>query len=157
MQQYKDQHLFDDRLKLSANIMERFPDRIPVICEPRDEEKISLDKKKFLCPRDFKMGHFVITLRKRLKGKLRASEALYIFSNNVALPNNLSMEEIYESHKDPDGLLYFTFDKENTFGSLLEKAIAYGDEREEETGEAEYEKVQRVEERFEGLHDLRHV
>jgi GABA(A) receptor-associated protein len=118
MQQYKDKHLFDDRLKLSSNIMERYPDRIPVICEPKDNDKITLDKKKFLCPRDFKMGHFLITLRKRLKEKLRSSEALYIFSNNTALPNNLTMEEIYEKCKDEDGLLYFTFDKENTFGSF---------------------------------------
>lgn len=116
MQQYKETHLFDDRLRLSANIMERYPDRIPVICESKDPGKVSLDKKKFLCPRDYKMGHFVLTLRKRLQQNVKASEAIYVFSKNATLPNSLTMEEIYERHKDEDGLLYFVFDKENTFG-----------------------------------------
>lgn len=96
--------------------MKRYPDRIPVICESKDPEKITLDKKKFLCPKNFKMGHFVLTLRKRLRSEVKPSEAIYVFSKNVTLPNNMTMEEIYDNYKDDDGLLYFIFDKENTFG-----------------------------------------
>lgn len=116
MHDYKVKYAFDDRLQVSGKILERYSDRVPVICEPRDREKLKLDKTKFLCPRDYKMGHFVLTLRRRLQQEVNSSDAIYIFSNGQILPNSMTMGEIYEKHKDSDGLLYFVFDKESTFG-----------------------------------------
>ena len=115
METFQNRVLFDDRVKLSREITERYPDRVPIICEPKTGSEMTIDKVKFLAPKDFKMGHFLITLRNRVS-QIRSSDAIYVFCNNVCAPSNETLGEIYEKNKDEDGLLYFRFDKESTFG-----------------------------------------
>ena len=105
----------DERSRISAEIIARYPDRVPIICEPKKGSEMTIDKVKFLAPRDYKMGHFLITLRNRV-GNVRSSDALYVFCNDVVAPAGKTVGEIYEDRKDKDGLLYFVFDKESTFG-----------------------------------------
>lgn len=104
-----------ERLKIANEIRSRYPDRIPIICEPKPGSDITIDKVKFLAPRDFKMGHFMITLRNRIRN-LNSSDALYVFCNDSLAPTGKTIGDIYESKKSDDGLLYFVFDKESTFG-----------------------------------------
>lgn len=115
MEAFQDRTLFDDRVKLSQEIRDRYPDRVPVICEPKKGSEMRIDKVKFLAPKDFKMGHFMVTLRNRVS-KVKASDALYVFCENVCPPSDQTLGELYERFKSDDGLLYFQFDKESTFG-----------------------------------------
>lgn len=115
METFQERILFDDRVKLSSEIMQRYPDRIPIICQPKQGSEMTIDKVKFLAPKDFKMGHFMVTLRNRVS-QIRSSDAIYVFCKNVCAPSNETLGDIYQKYKDEDGLLYFEFDKESTFG-----------------------------------------
>lgn len=113
---FKETHSREDRRTIAANILQRFPDRVPIICEPASD-KCRIDKVKFLAPRDFKMGHFAFSVRQRIP-HLSSKEAIYIFVGaDATIPSNSApIEEIYQRFKDEDGLLYMKFDKEKTFG-----------------------------------------
>lgn len=113
---FQDKLTEDERSRISSEIIDRYPDRVPIICEPKEGSEMTIDKVKFLAPRDFKMGHFMVTLRNRVRN-VRSSDALYVFCNDVVAPSGKTVGEIYESHKNSDGLLYFVFDKESTFGN----------------------------------------
>ena len=115
---FKFEYSEEDRSTLSSNILERYPDRIPIICEPGNDSDLVIDKRKFLAPRDYKVGHFLMTLRRRIPG-MKSSEALYIFANGTIPPSGQNMADLYDKMKDEDGLLYLKFAKESTFGSNL--------------------------------------
>ncbi|CAK9047551.1 Autophagy-related protein 8 (Autophagy-related ubiquitin-like modifier ATG8) [Durusdinium trenchii] len=112
---HKEQHSFEKRLKESEHIREKYPDRIPVICEKDPRSDIpDIDKKKYLVPQDLTVGQFVYVIRKRIK--LKPEKAVYIFINNVLPPTAALMSSIYETKKDKDGFLYVCYSGENTFG-----------------------------------------
>ena len=74
-----------------------------------------MDKKKYLAPYDITMGQFSVVIRKRLE--LNKEEALFFFINDTVIPpQNVMMNQIYKEHKDKDGFLYITVQKESTFG-----------------------------------------
>jgi GABA(A) receptor-associated protein len=112
---FKDTHDFEKRKKEAERIRQKYPDRIPVICEKAPKSDIpDIDKKKYLVPNDLTVGQFVYVVRKRIK--LEPEKAIFIFVNN-SLPSTASlMSQIYDEHKDEDGFLYVTYSGENTFG-----------------------------------------
>ena len=99
-----------------SKILNKYPDRIPVIINKRETDTTlpSLDNNKYLIPRTFKFGEFVILIRKKIK--LDSNKAIFVFVDNILPPNNTSLEELYSRYKDPDGYLYVTYCLENTFG-----------------------------------------
>ena len=105
---------FETRLTESKRIMEKFPDRIPIIVERGNTNIQEIDKNKYLVPKDLTVGQFMYVLRKRIK--LNPEEAFYIFINNTlpATAQLLSIE--YNNKKDKDGFLYVTYAGESTFG-----------------------------------------
>ncbi|KAI7877835.1 microtubial binding protein [Lichtheimia hyalospora FSU 10163] len=113
---FKDEHPFDKRKAEAERIRQKYPDRIPVICEKVEKSDIPIiDKKKYLVPSDLTVGQFVYVIRKRIK--LGPEKAIYIFVNEILPPTSGLMSAIYEEHKDEDGFLYITYSGENTFGS----------------------------------------
>ncbi|GES78331.1 autophagy-like protein 8 [Rhizophagus clarus] len=87
---FKDEHPFDKRKAEAERIRQKYPDRIPVICEKVEKSDIAtIDKKKYLVPADLTV---------------------------VLPPTAALMSSIYEEHKDDDGFLYITYSGENTFG-----------------------------------------
>jgi GABA(A) receptor-associated protein len=96
--------------------MERYPDRIPVICEKAQSSKIEdIDKNKFLVPNDLLVHHFNYIIRKRIK--LRENDSLYLFVNGkYLLKGDSLLKKVYEQRKDPDGFLYVIFTNETTLG-----------------------------------------
>ena len=50
---FKSKHPFEKRLEESTRITEKYPDRIPVICERITIDIPEIDRKKFLCPMIF--------------------------------------------------------------------------------------------------------
>lgn len=99
----------------SERIRQKYPDRIPVICEKAEKSDIgNIDKKKYLVPADLTVGQFIYVIRKRIK--LTPEKALFTFVNDVLPPTASLMSAIYEQYKDEDGFLYITYSGENTFG-----------------------------------------
>jgi GABA(A) receptor-associated protein len=82
---FKKQHSFEKRQAEAQRIREKYPDRIPVICEKDERSSIPpIDKKKYLVPADLTVGQFVYVIRKRIK--LSPEKAIFIFINNVLPP-----------------------------------------------------------------------
>ncbi|OAV88395.1 hypothetical protein PTTG_12346, partial [Puccinia triticina 1-1 BBBD Race 1] len=69
----------------AERIRQKYPDRIPVICEKADRTDIpTIDKKKYLVPSDLTVGQFVYVIRKRIK--LAPEKAIFIFVDEVLPP-----------------------------------------------------------------------
>ena len=115
MSNFKKSKSENERITESSKIIERYPDRIPIIVEKNKKSKIKdIDKNKFLVPNDMTMGQFMYVIRKRIK--LDSKEALFFFVNNSLCNNTLSLSEVYKTYKDKDGFLYIVYTSENTFG-----------------------------------------
>lgn len=78
--------MLQEKRKAEADrIREKYPDRIPVICEKVDKSDIpTVDKKKYLVPSDLTVGQFVYVIRKRIK--LNPEKAIFIFINQILPP-----------------------------------------------------------------------
>jgi GABA(A) receptor-associated protein len=115
MTNFKNKHTFEKRLQESSRILEKYPERIPVIVEKAPTANLkNIDKNKYLVPSDLTVGQFIFIIRKRLA--LKQQEALFIFINNILPPANSMMSTIYKQHQDKDGFLYIIYSGENTFG-----------------------------------------
>ena len=115
MSNYKKSKTFNERCQESAKILEKHPDRIPILVEkdPKCDLK-NIDKNKFLVPADMSLSQFIYVIRKRVD--LDSSQALFFFINNTVPNNTIGMSTLYNTHKDKDGFLYITYNSENTFG-----------------------------------------
>ena len=108
-------HPFEKRAAEAARIREKYPDRIPVICEKEPRSDIApVDKRKYLIPIDLTVGQFVYVIRKRIS--IPPEKAIFIFVNNTLPPTAALMSTVYEQHKDEDGFMYMMYSGENTFG-----------------------------------------
>jgi len=114
--EFKKKFDFNTRLNESTKIREKFPNRIPVICEKIKNVKDlpDIDKNKYLVPTDLTVGQFMYVIRKRLK--MPAEAALFLFVHGNIPPSSELMFSLYEEMKDTDGFLYVHYSKENTFG-----------------------------------------
>ena len=114
---FKQTHTFEDRCAEVKQIMEKYPHKIPIICErsqyaPKDCPEI--DKNRYLVPDDLTVGQFVYVIRKRLK--MPPEKAIFLFTNGYIPPSSAFLIDIYCCYKDEDGFLYVTYTFENTFG-----------------------------------------
>merc|ERR1712146_760384 len=99
----------------AARIREKYPDRIPVICEKDSSSDIpAVDKRKYLIPMDLTVGQFVYVIRKRIA--IPSDKAIFIFVNNSLPPTAALMSTVYDQHRDEDGFMYMMYSGENTFG-----------------------------------------
>ena len=112
--QHTNDHL--ERLKKSQVILEKYPDRVPLIVQPskNDRDQYPIDKSKYITPRDLTMLQLQQIIRKRVR--FPAEKALFMFVNNKMFPITSMVGNIYDDNKDPDGFLYVTYCQENTFG-----------------------------------------
>ena len=113
---FKIQNKIEDRVKMSTNILYKYSYKIPVIIEKKNSDKSRhiLDKNKYIMSSDLTLGSVIYIIRKRLN--LNPNEAIFIFVDNVLLPNTMVISDIYRQYKDPDGFLYIMYACENTFG-----------------------------------------
>lgn len=113
---YKSTRPFEERKQETLNVLKKYPDRIPIICEKNSLSRniVEIDKKKYLVPCDLTVGQFVFIIRQRLK--LNPEIGIYFFINGFIPPSSAFIVNIYEQHKDEDGFLYITYALENTFG-----------------------------------------
>ena len=114
---FKSKHPLIDRIRDTQLVLQKYPDRIPIICEKStiaSPDLPEIDKKKYLVPIDLTIGQFVYIIRKRLQ--LLPQKAIFIFINGFIPPTSAFIADIYNYAKDEDGFLYITYTSENTFG-----------------------------------------
>ena len=105
-----------ERLKKSQLILEKYPDRVPLIIQPSksDRNAYPIDKSKYITPRDLTLLHLQQIIRKRIH--FPPEKALFMFINNKIYPITSMIGPIYDENKDADGFLYISYTFENTFG-----------------------------------------
>lgn len=114
---FKLTHSLDERMKESKRILEKYPDKIPVICERSGSSTLpTIDKHKFLVPTDLTIGQFIYVIRKRIK--ITPQEAIYLFIKGHMPQSSETLETTYGKFRDNDGFLYISYTNENTFGKL---------------------------------------
>eukprot|EP00999_Lentomonas_sp_LEN2_P003136 NODE_986_length_1074_cov_72.398099_g942_i0.p1 GENE.NODE_986_length_1074_cov_72.398099_g942_i0~~NODE_986_length_1074_cov_72.398099_g942_i0.p1 ORF type:complete len:123 (-),score=27.29 NODE_986_length_1074_cov_72.398099_g942_i0:604-972(-) len=114
---FKEENTLEKRKAEAARIRQKYPDRIPVVCEKAEGSSIpDIDKNKYLVPSELNVGQFVYVVRKRIK--LAPEKSVFLFVNNALPPTAAIMSQLYESHKDEDGFLYIKYSGENTFGDF---------------------------------------
>lgn len=111
---YKNEKCLSDRKTESNTMLTRFPERIPVIVERKNEQILKIDKRKFMTPKLLTMGQFIFIIRKRMK--LSSEQAIFIFTKNKLINQNTTIRDVYQEDCDEDGFLYLYYDFENTFG-----------------------------------------
>jgi GABA(A) receptor-associated protein len=115
---FKVKHTFEKRFSESQRIKDKYPDKIPVICEKGKvgDDIPDIDRKKYLCPSDISIANFMFVIRKRIK--LKPEKSIFLFVNDTNLvPTASLLSQVYENHKDEDGFLYITYNGESTFGT----------------------------------------
>ena len=107
---------FETRSRECRNVLTKYPDRIPVIVQPRKNSKQlpKIDKSKYIVPSDLTFSQFIYVVRRRLR--LDSHSALFLFANKSIIPASHGMKKVYEEHKSEDGFLYLEYDFENVFG-----------------------------------------
>lgn len=114
---FKHEFRFEDRSTEAKRVLEKYPDRIPIICERSTKASSDcpiIDKRKYLVPRDLTIGQFLYVIRKRLR--LLPEKGLFLFVNGTIPPTTSLINEVYDKHKDLDGYLYISYAQENVFG-----------------------------------------
>ncbi|KAJ9459440.1 Autophagy-related protein 8 [Diplonema papillatum] len=106
---------FEERKKESERITQKYPDRIPVICEKHQQSNVpDIDKTKYLVPMDLNVGQFIYVVRKRIK--LEPEKALFVFVNGMLPPTAAQIQTLYNDSRDDDGFLYIKYSGESTYG-----------------------------------------
>lgn len=114
---FKNKYPLKQRKIDCSQILLKYPDRIPVICEkhPYSRNAPDIDKHKYLIGFDLTVGQFMSVIRKRMC--LNPGVGLYIFINGLIPSNSSILHYLFLDHKDDDGFLYIYYDVENTFGN----------------------------------------
>ena len=114
---FKRKFSFEKRYNEANRIILKYPDRIPIVIEKKDNSDIiDIDKNKYLVPVDLTMGQFMYVIRKRLK--LKPSDSVFLFVNGKLVSNTSFIKDVYYNNADKDNFLYITYCNENTFGML---------------------------------------
>lgn len=115
---FKMKHSIKKRLEDSRNLLYKYPDRIPVIYEKLEYNKVDIIPSKLLIPRTMTIAQINTILR--VKTKLSNDQSIFLFVQQDILCPNCVIEEVYHHYKDDDGFLYIQYTTENTFGNYTE-------------------------------------
>ena len=114
--EFKQKFPFETRNNEATKILNKYPNRIPIILENHIHARVSLMlTKKYLVPHDLTMGQFQYVVRKRLK-TITSEQGLFFFVGNSMPSATQLLTQVYKDHKDEDGFLYVIYAGENTFG-----------------------------------------
>ena len=101
----------------SARRREKYPNKVPIICEvsPKKARELKLEKNKYLVPGDFTIGQFLMILRRRIN--ITPEKALFLFMEDSTMPPTGELLVVLDANnKNEDGFLYITVSLDNTFG-----------------------------------------
>lgn len=113
---FKKNYTFNERINEANRVRDKYPDKIPIICERGSTSNNcpDIDKNKYLVPGELTVGQFIYVIRKRIN--IPAEKALFVFINGTIPPTSSTLYSIYALHKDKDNFLYVTYSFENVFG-----------------------------------------
>ena len=115
---FKSENTFIERLEESTRIMNKYPGRIPIICEKANNNKNKdipiIEKSKYLVPQDLTLSQFLYVIRTKLK--LPSEKAIFLIVGGRIPASTELISNIYSRNKDFDGFLYITYSGENVFG-----------------------------------------
>jgi GABA(A) receptor-associated protein len=120
--QYKKENPeLEKRKQESYQILNKFPDKVPVICEKDPKSKItSIVKTRYLIPKNYTISQFSYIIRKKVV--LKNEESFYLLANGMnTISGKDTMFEIYERYKDEDGFLYISYTSEVIWGNFYYK------------------------------------
>jgi len=108
----------------ARKILEKHPDRIPIICERSAFSTLpQISKSKFAVPGGMRAGEFKYLVQKEIKRAVpeeaagpQPEQTIYIFINGVTPRCSTSMAELYEQHRREDGFLCVKYCAEQTLG-----------------------------------------
>jgi GABA(A) receptor-associated protein len=115
---FKSKHTLSERLNETKLVLEKYPDRLPIICEKNvsaNKDCPIIDKNKYLIPNDLTIGQFMYVIRKRMK--LKPEKAIFLFINGFIPSSSSYVFDLYLNYKDEDNYLYINYSSENTFGT----------------------------------------
>ena len=114
---FKQTYSLNDRFNEAKKVLDKYPDRIPIICEKDHTASYdcpNIDKIKYLVPVNLTIGEFIYVIRKRIN--ISPEKALFLFVNGSIPATSSPIYSIYHIHKDLDNFLYVTYSFENVFG-----------------------------------------
>ena len=106
---FKD-NLLKDRIKTFKSLSEKFPDKIPIICEkdPDCDELEEIEKTKYVIDNNMKISQFLLLLN----NKNFFSFPICIKINDEIIDENETIENLYKKFKDKeDNFLYCFYSK----------------------------------------------
>lgn len=108
----------NQRQEMSSAIRAKYPEKLPILVFPIDfvskNEVPKLPKNKFLVRGEITLSEFMFVIKKHLL--LKPCDAVFIFINNKIPVSTKSINELYNSEAENDGILYIQYSMENTFG-----------------------------------------
>ena len=116
---YKQIKTLDQRKLISHNIMEKNPDKVPIILEKDPTNKIQeFNKTKFLSDKKYTVAQFTLKIRSEMK--LPEEEALFLsVKGKYSISGQKIMENVYNTYKDEDGFLYIMYTSELIYGNKI--------------------------------------
>ena len=101
----------------ASKIVEKYPQRIPVICERDPTSTLEeITKTKYLVPFDMTVSQFSFIIRKKLR-LTKESALFFLVDGKISIVGNQTMSEIYQLHKNKDdGFLYIAYSSQLTWG-----------------------------------------
>ncbi|KAL8461444.1 hypothetical protein ACS0TY_032785 [Phlomoides rotata] len=111
---YKKEMPFFLRRTDATDVLQKNPDKIPVILENAWKSQLpDLDKNMYLVPNVWTVRTFVSLIQGKLKLTTAVGKPIFLFVKNMLLPTDTFLSDIYEEHKDADGFLYMTYSGES--------------------------------------------
>ena len=117
---FKKAFKLEDRKIEADEILNKYPNRIPVICECSPKSNLpALKKTKYLVPGDMTVANFQFLIRKNID--LDKYSALFLITykgdREVTITGDKTMREIYYIYRDrEDKFLYIFYANELTWG-----------------------------------------
>jgi len=106
----------EKRKSESLRILNKYPDRVPVIINPIDNKAPPISNHKYLVPTNITLGQYMHIVRPKIK--INPKEALFFFigNNKILCPVGEPISTIYSKYANNDGYLYIYYNIESAFG-----------------------------------------
>ena len=113
--QFRERPTDEKRQKL-AKLLEKNPNKIPLIFEKHPNSKLPVDKNmKFVSTRNIKLAHFAKQIRDMVQ--LPADSAIFFSCRGMkVVKHDMLVGDLYDQLKDEDGFLYLQFKEVESFG-----------------------------------------
>ena len=116
---FKDRFTFDERMTEANRVINKHPDKLPIICEKNKNSKLICNEEtsvkiKFLVSKDITCAQFIYILRRQFS--LPAEKAIFLFVQQIIPTCSETIQDLYAKYKSEDNFLYITYSDENVFG-----------------------------------------